>query len=97
MEAYFLSVFHLIEACAALVRIHINKHQNVRPVLEKEDHVFGKETEVVWKSFQKIENQLRPKFAYSAGWQIKDLREVEEEYCEIEKIAFGKLEDVQRE
>lgn len=97
VEAYFLSAFHLIETCAALVRVHINKHQNVRSVLEKEGQIFGKDTESVWKSFQKIENQLRPKFAYSAGWEIEDLKALEEEYRRIEIFALRKLEDAQRE
>ena len=83
VEVYFLSAFHLIEACAAKKRIHINKHQKVRSVLEKEDEIFGKDTELVWKSFQRIENQLRPKFAYSVGWRKEDLKEVEQEYRKI--------------
>lgn len=93
VEAFFLSAFHLIEACAAMERVHINKHQKVRSVLEKEDQVFSKDTELVWKSFQKIENQLRPKFAYSAGWDAEDLKEVKEEYKSLEAIALRKLED----
>lgn len=93
VEAYFLSIFHLIEACAALMRVHINKHQKVRQVLEKEDQIFGKDTERIWKSFQRIENQLRPKFAYSIGWQKQDLNEVELEYARIERIALEKLKN----
>jgi hypothetical protein len=90
-----LSAFHLIEACAAKERVHINKHQKVRSILEKEDQVFGNETETVWKLFQKIENQLRPKFAYSAGWDIADLEEVEEAYKQIEEAALRKLKNGQ--
>ena len=97
VEAYFLSLFHLIEACAALVRVHINKHQKVRFVLEEEEQIFDKDTELVWKSFQKIENQLRPKFAYSVSGRNEDLKEVELEYKKIERIALRKLEDAQRE
>lgn len=93
VEAYFLSAYHLIEATAALMRVHINKHQKVRLALEKEDQIFDKDTELIWKSFQKIENQLRPKFTYSAGWEMKDLKEVEEEYKRIETIALRKLKD----
>lgn len=93
VEVYFLSVFHLIEACAAKERVHINKHQQVRSVLEKEDHVFNEDTELVWKAFQRIENQLRPKFAYSAGWEEEDLEDVKEEYKTIEKISLNKLEN----
>ncbi len=62
VEAYFLSAFHLIEACAAKERVHINKHQKVRNILEENEFLFSAETENVWRSFQIIENQLRPKF-----------------------------------
>lgn len=87
VEAYFLSAFHLIEACAAKERVHINKHQKVRSILEKENQIFGEETEKVWKSFQRIENQLRPKFTYSTGWIKEDLREIELEYEKIERYV----------
>ena len=95
VEAYFLSVFHLIEACAAIERVHVNKHQRVRSVLEKEDHIFGNSTERVWKSFQRIENQLRPKFAYSMNWKAEDLKEIETIYNKIERVALKKIEDAQ--
>ena len=93
VEAYFLSAFHLIEACAARERIHINKHQEVRSMLEKEDQIFEKETEKAWRAFQKIENQLRPKFAYSLSWEKKDLKEIQSQYEKIEKICQRKLEN----
>lgn len=93
VEAYFLSTFHLIEACAAKKRVHINKHQKVREVLEKEEQIFGEKTEKIWKFFQKIENQLRPKFAYSTGWTEEDLKEVQLKYGKIEEICRRELED----
>ena len=61
--AYFEAAFHLIEAVAARRRIHINKHQLVRRVLE-ESTLFGDDTEKVWRAFQEIENQIRPGQAY---------------------------------
>lgn len=56
VEAYFLSAFHLIESCAAKERVHINKHQNVRSMLTKNDFIFGEETEELWRNFQKIKS-----------------------------------------
>ncbi len=93
VEAYFLSAYHLIEAVAALKRVHINKHQKVRSVLQVEEHIFEKDTEALWKAFQRIENQLRPKFAYSIGWLKKDLEEVGLEYGNIEDIALRKIKN----
>ena len=59
-ELYFLSIFHLIECCAAKYRVHINKHQKVRIVLENNPNIFENETENVWRLFQDIENKIRP-------------------------------------
>jgi hypothetical protein len=64
VEAFFLSAYHLIESCAAYERVHINKHQRVRFILMQNKFIFQDDTETVWMNFQKIENQLRPKFAY---------------------------------
>jgi hypothetical protein len=64
VEAYFLSAYHLIESCAAHERVHINKHQLVRSNLTQNNFIFKENTEIIWMNFQKIENQLRPKFAY---------------------------------
>lgn len=91
VEAYFLSAFHLIEACAARERVHINKHQRVRQVLEENSFIFGGETEAVWRAFQRIENQLRPKFTYSFSWSLEDLDEVRGRFLEIERICLGRM------
>ena len=76
VETYFLSAFHLIESCAAKERVHINKHQRVRQILEENKFILEDETEIVWRNFQRIENQLRPKFAYGFSWTNKDMSEV---------------------
>lgn len=83
VEAYFLSAYHLIEACAAKERVHINKHQRVRDVLEENKYIFNEDTSVVWKRFQFIETQKRPKFAYSMAWSDEDMEEVIEAYDKI--------------
>ena len=67
IEAYFEACFHLIEAVAAKKRLHINKHQLVRKILEENEDVFGGKTEDVWRSFQEIENQIRPGQIYGGA------------------------------
>ena len=91
VEAYFLSAYHLIEACAAQERVHINKHQHVRSMLTKNEFIFKDNTDEMWKNFQKIENQLRPKFAYGFSWTENDMKSVETCYNTIEKICLEKL------
>lgn len=75
--AYFEAAFHLIEAVAARQRIHINKHQLVRRVLE-ESRLFGEDTESVWRAFQEIENQIRPGQAYGGRIDGEALRRTKE-------------------
>jgi hypothetical protein len=93
VEVYFLGAFHLIEACAARKRIHINKHQKIRSVLESSDFIFGDNTGRVWRSFQKMENQLRPKFAYGASWNKNDFDELKNAFKQIEEICLKALEN----
>ena len=92
VEAYFLAAYHLIEACAAKNRVHINKHQKVRTVLEENEFIFNENTEKVWRAFQTIENQLRPRFSYGFSWTKKDLDDVIENFNNIEGICRGVLE-----
>ena len=94
VEAYFLSAFHLIEARAARERVHINKHQRIRAVIEENEFLFGNEGEIVWRSFQIIENKIRPKFAYSMSWTKSDLDRVIENYGAVEKICLKAIGNV---
>ena len=71
--------------------MHINKHQRVRQALEENSFIFGEDTEAVWRAFQRIENQLRPKFTYSFSWSPEDLEEVRGYYFGIEKICLRRL------
>jgi len=91
VEAYFLSSYHLIESCAAQERVHINKHQHLRSTLTKNDFIFKDNTDEIWRNFQKIENQLRPKFAYGFSWTDIDMQNVKTCYKTIEKICLGNL------
>lgn len=64
IDALFEAAFHLIEFCVSKFDIHINKHQNVRAVLEENADIFADETKAIWQAFQDIENKIRPGQAY---------------------------------
>lgn len=92
IEATFEACFHLIEACAAKNRIHINKHQLVRNILEENPRIFEKDTENVWKSFQEIENQIRPGQIYGGkidGEQLKRTKKLADKIENICKKILG--------
>ncbi|HEX9340488.1 MAG TPA: hypothetical protein VF992_04880 [Thermoplasmata archaeon] len=87
VEAIFLAMFHLIDACAALRNVHINKHQRVRYELERNRAIFGNRTEEVWLSFQDLETRLRPKFVYGKRWRPDDFKAAFEKAARIEEIC----------
>lgn len=78
IEAYFEASFHAIEAASAQHKVHINKHQLVRNLLEKHDKIFGEDTEKIWRAFQEIENQIRPGQAYGGAVNGEALRRTQE-------------------
>jgi hypothetical protein len=86
-DAYFLSAFHLIDACAARQRQHINNHQKVRHFLERNPAILQDATESAWRSFQRLENQLRPRFVYGASWVPEDLEEMDQVFTHIETLC----------
>lgn len=92
-ELYFLSLFHLIEACCAKNRVHIQKHQKIRQILEKNIEIFKDQTETIWRSFQTIENKLRPKFSYGFSWTNEDFKKLKKNYYKIEEICLKVLEN----
>ena len=87
VEAMFLAVFHLIDACAALHNVHINKHQRVRYELEQNPTVFGARNKEIWLAFQDIETRLRPKFVYGRNWREEDFDSVFEKASRIERLC----------
>lgn len=93
VELYFLSIYHLIEACVSKLNIHINKHQKIRQILEGTPQLFGNETEKVWRSFQEIETWLRPKFSYGFSWNEKDFDVLKEIYYRLEKICLENIKN----
>ena len=91
IELLFLASFHLIDACAAKHRVHINKHQNVRRELQTNPFIFGEATEFVWTSFQQLEGELRSKFVYGSTGTEEDLRTAREVFARLEEVCLEVL------
>ena len=92
IEAYFYACFHLIEAIAARKAIHIEKHQKVRSILERNQQIFGDNTEDVWRAFQEIENQIRPGQIYGGLIDGKKLKRTKELFGVVNNLCEGALE-----
>jgi len=73
VEAWFLSAYHWIEACAATHRLHIQKHHRVPLELERNRSIFGDKTARVAEAFQYLDNEARAKFVYGASGTPADL------------------------
>ncbi|RMF91671.1 MAG: hypothetical protein D6733_00635 [Methanobacteriota archaeon] len=93
IEAYFESAFHLIEAVAAQKRIHINKHQLVRNVLEENHDLFREDTQVIWRAFQELENQIRPGQVYGGAIDGEALEQARELVKVIQNVCKKFLDD----
>jgi hypothetical protein len=87
IEAYFNASFHLIESRASNFGIHIDKHQNLRTILEKNHQIFREDTERLWRAFQEIENQIRPGQIYGSAINGKKLNRTIELFRIIETIC----------
>lgn len=87
IEAYFNASFHLIELKASKYGIHIDKHQSVRVILEKNNQIFKSNTERLWRVFQEIENQIRPGQIYGGTINGKKLKRIIELFKIIEAIC----------
>ena len=87
IEAYFYSLFLLIESVVAASGIHINKHQHMRRELEANPDIFGDRTREVWEGFQEIENRIRPGQVYGSAVNGKNLARVQEIFRTIEEIV----------
>lgn len=92
--AYFESAFHLIEAVCAKNKIHINKHQMLRAVLEENKNLFADKTEDVWRAFQEIENQIRPGQSYGGAIDGAALRKTKELFKKIREVCEYILKDI---
>ena len=87
IEAYFNASFHLIESKASEFGIHIQKHQNIRSMLEKNNQIFREGTEKVWKAFHEIENQIRPGQIYGGLIDGEKLQKTKELFQIMETVC----------
>ena len=62
-----------------------------RDFLGDNGFIFGKDNDTVWQNFQRIENQLRPKFTYGFAWTPRDLSDVRACFDTIEAICLKAL------
>ena len=78
VEAWFLSAYHFIEACAAKHRLHIQKHQRVASELKRTPVIFGDRTARIVEAFSYLDNEARAKFVYAASGTEADLARARE-------------------
>ena len=91
IEAYFQASFHLIETVASRQNIHIDMHRRVRRILEANTELFDAHTEVVWRAFQRLENNIRPGQVYGGAINGPQLREAQQLFYQIEQICLEVL------
>ncbi len=89
INAYFNAAFHAIEAVAAKKNLHVNKHGLVRHFLEEHAELFEAKTEVVWRAFQELENQIRPGQVYGGAINGEKLEQAKRLFRAIEECCFG--------
>ncbi|MFH0978766.1 MAG: hypothetical protein V1837_05695 [Candidatus Woesearchaeota archaeon] len=96
INSYFEASFHAIESCAVLFGIHINKHQDVRRVLEQNKVIFGQETMSVWSKFQDLENKVRPGQLYGGKINGENLQKAKELAAFIFEICEKTVKDFRK-
>jgi hypothetical protein len=87
IEAYFFASFHLIEAVMAKHGKHINKHTILRSVLVENSDIFKENVDEVWRSFQTIENQIRPGQEYGGKINGEELKRAKAFFEKIKRIC----------
>ncbi|MGQ0797390.1 MAG: hypothetical protein ACT4OI_05970 [Methanobacteriota archaeon] len=92
VEAWFLSAYHLIEACAAKRRVHIQKHQRVPDELERNPAILGARTRAVVEAFRFLDHQARAKFVYGDSGTKADLAKARRSLETIESACQEVLE-----
>ncbi len=88
IASLFEAGFHLIESCFALQRLHINKHQLVRKFIEENKDVLNERGGEIWKSFQELENQIRPGQLYGGKINGEHLRKAQEVFALVEEVCL---------
>ncbi|OGS46831.1 MAG: hypothetical protein A3K66_04030 [Euryarchaeota archaeon RBG_16_67_27] len=92
VEAWFLSAYHLIEACAAKRRVHIQKHQRVPDELERNPAILGTRTKAAAEAFRYLDHNARVKFVYGNSGTKADLAKARKSFETIESACREVLE-----
>ena len=87
VEAWFLSAYHLIEACAAKQRVHIQKHQRVPDELQRNPAILGPRSSAVADAFRYLDNSARAKFVYGDSGTKADLHKARMSFETIESTC----------
>lgn len=87
VEAWFLSAYHLIEACAAKKRVHIQKHQRVPDELQRNPAILGPHSSTVADAFRYLDNTARAKFVYGNSGTKADLAKARKSFETIDSIC----------
>ncbi len=87
VEVWFLSAYHLIEACAAKQRVHIQKHQRVPEELQRNPVILGPQTSAVIDAFRYLDHHARAKFVYGNSGTKADLAKARKSFETIESIC----------
>ncbi len=91
VEMWFLSAYHLIEACAAKHRLHIQKHQRVPGELERNPAILGPDTKRVSEAFHYLDHEARAKFVYGGSGTDADLERARKSFELVESVCEGIL------
>ena len=87
VEAWFLSAYHLIEACAAMKRVHIQKHQRVPDELLRNPAILGPRSSTVVDAFRYLDHNARAKFVYGNAGTQADLAKARKSFETIDSIC----------
>jgi hypothetical protein len=91
VEMWFLSAYHLIEACAAKQRVHILKHQKVAQELRRSPAILGPATAAVATAFEYLDRDARAKFVYGASGATADLAKAQRSFETVESRCLEVL------
>ncbi len=92
VEAWFLSAYPLIEACAAEHGVHIQKHQRVPDEVERNPAILGAHTRTVAEAFRYLDHRARAKFVYGDSGTKADLAKARKSFETIESACREVLE-----
>ena len=91
VESWFLAAYHLIEACAAKRRVHIQKHTKVPEELLRNPEILGDRAKEVADAFRFLDLEARAKFVYGASGTASDLGRARRSFEAIEAACLEAL------